>query len=269
MLFCYNAYEYGRCVHGKIEEVTLPVGRVDIIISEWMGYCLLYEAMLDSVLWARDHYLVPGGLLVPSHTTLRIAPLTDVDFIADRYLFWRDVYGFNMRAMTYDFYTDVVIRNTHRSHLSADSQPFLHLPLLHTPKEDLTFTDAPFAFVIKEDVDSLEGFVIWFDTFFLPSPNDVLPRHARADNWTNKRGVGIAFTTGPDGEPTHWEQGNLLINYGDEYGKGEPHALKKGTVISGGISYQKRLVNTRELEIELKWRISGVDKEYKQLWLMR
>lgn len=234
-----------------------------------MGYCLLYEAMLDSVLWARDHYLVPGGLLVPSHTTLRVAPLTDVDFIADRYFFWRDVYGFNMRAMTSDFYNDVVIRNTLRSHLSADSQPFLHLPLLQTPKEDLTFTDRPFAFVIKDDVDSLEGFVIWFDTFFLPSPNDVLPRHARADNWTNKGGVGIAFTTGPDGEPTHWEQGILLINYGDEYGKGEPHALKKGTVISGGISYQKRLVNTRELEIELKWSISGVDKEYKQVWLMR
>jgi hypothetical protein len=51
-----------RCVRGKIEEVTLPVSRVDIIISEWMGYCLLYEAMLDSVIWARDRYLGPDGL---------------------------------------------------------------------------------------------------------------------------------------------------------------------------------------------------------------
>lgn len=33
----------------------------DIIISEWMGYFLLFEAMLDSVLWARDRYLAPGG----------------------------------------------------------------------------------------------------------------------------------------------------------------------------------------------------------------
>jgi protein arginine N-methyltransferase 3 len=49
-------------LHGKIEEVTLPVKQVDIIISEWMGYCLLYEAMLDSVLYARDKYLAPGGL---------------------------------------------------------------------------------------------------------------------------------------------------------------------------------------------------------------
>jgi hypothetical protein len=26
-----------------------------------MGYFLLFEAMLDSVLWARDKYLAPGG----------------------------------------------------------------------------------------------------------------------------------------------------------------------------------------------------------------
>merc|ERR1712178_438882 len=33
-------------VRGKVEEVTLPedIGKVDIIISEWMGYCLFYES---------------------------------------------------------------------------------------------------------------------------------------------------------------------------------------------------------------------------------
>ena len=30
-------------VRGKAEEVALPVAKVDVIISEWMGYCLLYE----------------------------------------------------------------------------------------------------------------------------------------------------------------------------------------------------------------------------------
>jgi len=43
---------------GKMEEVTLPFPQVDIIVSEWMGYFLLYESMLDTVLWARDRYLV-------------------------------------------------------------------------------------------------------------------------------------------------------------------------------------------------------------------
>lgn len=39
-------------LQGKMEEVVLPVEKVDIIISEWMGYFLLYESMLDCVLWA-------------------------------------------------------------------------------------------------------------------------------------------------------------------------------------------------------------------------
>lgn len=48
-------------IKGKAEEVVLPVRSVDIIVSEWMGYCLLFESMLDSVLHIRDRYLAPGG----------------------------------------------------------------------------------------------------------------------------------------------------------------------------------------------------------------
>ena len=52
-------------VRARLEDLdTLPggIGKVDIIVSEWMGYALLYESMLDSVLDARDKYLAPGGL---------------------------------------------------------------------------------------------------------------------------------------------------------------------------------------------------------------
>jgi 2-polyprenyl-3-methyl-5-hydroxy-6-metoxy-1,4-benzoquinol methylase len=52
-------------IKGKMEEIVLPVQHVDIIISEWMGYCLLYESMLNTVLYARDKYLSPGGKLFP------------------------------------------------------------------------------------------------------------------------------------------------------------------------------------------------------------
>jgi len=47
-------------VRGKVEEVTLPDGieKVDIIVSEWMGYCLFYESMLNTVIYARDKWLV-------------------------------------------------------------------------------------------------------------------------------------------------------------------------------------------------------------------
>ena len=47
-------------VKGKIEEIDIGVDEVDIIISEWMGYFLLYESMLDSVIFARDKWLRKG-----------------------------------------------------------------------------------------------------------------------------------------------------------------------------------------------------------------
>ena len=52
---------------GKIEEIKLPC-KVDIIISEWMGYFLLYEAMLDSVLvagWLLGAWRYLGALADP------------------------------------------------------------------------------------------------------------------------------------------------------------------------------------------------------------
>ena len=45
-------------IKGKVEDVQLPVDKVDIIISEWMGYFLLYESMMNTVLFARDKWLV-------------------------------------------------------------------------------------------------------------------------------------------------------------------------------------------------------------------
>ena len=45
-------------IKGKVEEIELPVEKVDVIVSEWMGYCLFYESMLDTVIYARDKWLV-------------------------------------------------------------------------------------------------------------------------------------------------------------------------------------------------------------------
>lgn len=61
-------------IQGVVETVEIPE-KVDIIISEWMGYFLLRESMLDSVLVARDKFLKPGGALYPSHARMFMAPI--------------------------------------------------------------------------------------------------------------------------------------------------------------------------------------------------
>lgn len=63
-----------------MEEVVLPFPKVDIIISEWMGYFLLYESMLDTVLYARDRYLVPGGKIFPDKATMYVAAIEDGEY---------------------------------------------------------------------------------------------------------------------------------------------------------------------------------------------
>merc|ERR1719315_521589 len=86
-------------IQGKVEEVVLPVEKVDIIISEWMGYCLFYESMLDTVLFARDKWLAPGGLMFPDKATLYICGIEDRQYKDDKIHWWDDVYGFNMSAI--------------------------------------------------------------------------------------------------------------------------------------------------------------------------
>ena len=61
---------------GRIEDLKPPVDQVDVIVSEWMGYFLLFESMLDSVLYARDTWLRPGGLLLPDRCNISIGRLT-------------------------------------------------------------------------------------------------------------------------------------------------------------------------------------------------
>jgi protein arginine N-methyltransferase 1 len=67
-------------IQGKMEEVELPFPKVDIIISEWMGYFLLYESMLDTVLYARDRYLEKGGLIFPDKASIYFAGIEDGDY---------------------------------------------------------------------------------------------------------------------------------------------------------------------------------------------
>lgn len=50
--------------NAKIEELK-NVQKADLIVSEPMGTLLVNERMLETYLYARDHFLKPGGLMFP------------------------------------------------------------------------------------------------------------------------------------------------------------------------------------------------------------
>ena len=64
-----------KVLSGKIEEIELPE-KVDMIISEPMGYMLLNERMLETYLHAKK-WLKPEGKMFPSRGDLHVAPFTD------------------------------------------------------------------------------------------------------------------------------------------------------------------------------------------------
>lgn len=62
-------------LQGKIEEISLPC-KVDIIISEPIGFLLVHERMLESYIVARERFLKPSGLMMPTTGSIVLAPLT-------------------------------------------------------------------------------------------------------------------------------------------------------------------------------------------------
>jgi type I protein arginine methyltransferase len=91
-------------IKGKVENIQIPE-KVDIIISEWMGYALLYESMLDSVLKARDRFLKTEkdieedqnpGVMAPSQCQMMLGLCDGSEIVKDRISFWNDVYGMSL-----------------------------------------------------------------------------------------------------------------------------------------------------------------------------
>ena len=66
-----------KLVRGRIEDASLGEASVDVLVSEWMGYFLLFEGMLDSVIHARNKYLAPDGIILPNACTISMMAVGD------------------------------------------------------------------------------------------------------------------------------------------------------------------------------------------------
>ena len=251
-------------IQGRVEDFSTQqrIGKqkVDIIISEWMGYGLLFEGMLDSVLRARDMYLKPDGIMVPSHCNIRLAPISDADWIAENTgeKFWQDVYGFNFAPMI-----PGGLLNTHEIGVfdvpakslcgSANS----HLLEMKTVSvQELSFK-VPLRMTLDRDITSLDAIAIWFDTIFIHAGSTQDIQTIDSVDWGTNGIPGLGFSTGPSNTPTHWHQAVLLLDR-DMRGK---QAFTKGTVLEGYLTYAKEKGDDRGITVTVEWRGKGQQGE--------
>lgn len=290
-----NGFGHIVKVHkGKIEELGEELkryeGKVDVIVSEWMGYFLLYECMLPSVLVARDRYLNPStGLLAPSHCRMLLAAVSDKELLQQRLHFWSDIYGFKMPSMATGLETEVYTEGVGQDKIVTTTAPIFDLPLQAMSAKQPSFV-SPFELEVTKTAP-IHGFISWFDTWFVPRElTPELPAGGEGPHGadlkggqvisglpecvtkpiveTDVEGVRLSEKAALQREPTSSElsQGGETISFTTGPAGKETHwkqaifLLKEpiteahlGNIISGEIHVVQSNTNTRELDAEIHW----------------
>jgi protein arginine N-methyltransferase 1 len=228
-------------VQGKLEEITLPDGieKVDIIISEWMGYFLLYESMLDTVLYARDKWGTPDTLIFPDKATIYICGIEDAEYRESKIEYFENVYGFRMSAIKELALTEPLVDICEPEQVISNAASLINIDIYSVKKEDLDFTSS-FQIEINK-TEMLHALVAFFNVEF------------------SKTHTKLWFSTGPKSKSTHWKQTVFYLR--------EPIAVKEGDVIKGKISVKRNDNNPRDLDIQLWVGQNKLPKEPQQFRL--
>lgn len=216
-------------IKGKVEEIELPVDKVDIIISEWMGYCLLYEAMLNTVLFARDKWLKPDGILMPDKAIMIVEAIEDAEYKEDKINFWDNVYGFDMSCIKKQAIREPLVDIVDSKQVMSSASRIYTIDISTVKVEDLAFK-VPFRLTALRD-DYCHAFVVSFDIEF------------------SKCHKKVYFSTGPHAQYTHWKQTVFYLN--------DVLSMKKGEEIRGEFDCRPGTKNPRDLELTVSYKFKG------------
>jgi protein arginine N-methyltransferase 1 len=173
-------------INSTVEDAILPVDKVDIIISEWMGYFLLYESMLDTVIYARDKWLKEDGYIFPDKAVVNIAAIEDAEYKDQKINFWEDIYGIDMSIFKNYSLSEPLIDYCDKKAINSNVCKVLEIDLYNVQIKDLDYSSAYELKFIRNDW--VHALVTWFDIYF--------------DKVDNK----VSFTTSPFNTGTHWKQ---------------------------------------------------------------
>lgn len=217
----------------KIEDIkNLPRGfrEVDIIISEWMGYCLFYESMLDTVIYARDKWLSKNGLLFPDRAKLFISAIEDRAYKHRKINFWDDVYGFKMSCIKELAISEPLVDHVDPRQIVTGHCVVKELNLMCVTKDELSF-EVAFKLPVRKD-DYVHAFMTHFTVDFTACHTP------------------IGFSTSPEANKyTHWKQ--TVFYFPDEL------VVRKGEEINGKFKMTPNEINRRDLDVELEINFLG------------
>jgi protein arginine N-methyltransferase 1 len=216
-------------IQGKVEEVKLPVDHVDIIISEWMGYFLLYESMLDTVLYARDRWLAPGGLIFPDTASLHLVAIEDGEYRTEKIDWWQNVYGFNMECIGKTALMEPLVDVVDPGQVCTQSCLLRTFDLKTMIKEDANFV-APYALTVTRN-DYVHALVAYFDVAF------------------NDAHKPLGFSTSPRSRTTHWKQTVFYLE--------DTLMVHQGDTIRGSLQCAPNARNPRDLDISINYTLDG------------
>ena len=235
-------------LEGYMEKTELPE-KVDLIVSEWMGYFLLREAMFDSVIFARDKWLKPGGAMYPSHAKLVIAPLCSALYQSRVAEYQEEVnawaaFGQWMtegNAIRVDGLTEFFHREQHEyllqtaqwcqlreAEVIGDEVVVKEFDMHTVTVEELKSFSQSFRTVISEDA-MLNAFGGWFSTDFNGSAADPAPQP-------------VTLSTEPE-SATHWAQQVFMVH--------PPIRVDVGDTLEGIVKVQRQRLNHRLLWVQI------------------
>jgi len=218
-------------IQGKVEETILPDGieKVDVIISEWMGYCLFYESMLNTVFYARDKWLKDDGILFPDRATLHVCAIEDRQYKDDKINWWDNVYGFNMASIRKVAISEPLVDVVDSNQVVTNSCMLREVDLYTATVDDLTF-ESPYTLAVRRN-DYIQALVTYFTVEFSKC-------HKRT-----------GFSTAPDQHYTHWKQTVFYLE--------EALTVKRGEEINGVFSMTPNQRNNRDLDFKIGIKFHG------------
>uniref|UniRef100_A0A7E4VFV5 type I protein arginine methyltransferase n=1 Tax=Panagrellus redivivus TaxID=6233 RepID=A0A7E4VFV5_PANRE len=219
-------------LHSKMEDITeLPDGieKVDVIISEWMGYALLYESMLNTVIYARDKWLAPDGVLMPDKARLYITAIEDRQYKEDKINWWDSVYGFNMSCIRHVAIQEPLVDTVDQNQVNTTAHMIKDIDLYTITVEELNFS-SDFELRVNRN-DYIHAFVVYFIVEFSKC-------HKRT-----------GFSTSPDSQYTHWKQTVFYLK--------EAITAKRNEVVHGHIKCAPNARNPRDLDFSIDVKFHG------------